>query len=64
MFKNLKFYKSYEDIVHNTLVILLPRGKYCTTRTSYMIHPIIHTAFFCYLLFEAFQDQPTQVVNR
>ena len=39
MFKNLKFYKSYEDIVHNTLVILLPRGKYCTTRTSYMIHP-------------------------
>ncbi len=25
MFKNLKFYKSYEDIIHNTLVILLPQ---------------------------------------
>lgn len=63
MFKNLKFYKSYEDIVHNTLVILLPRGKYCTTRTSYMIYPT-YCIFLLYLLFEAFQDQPTQVVNR
>ena len=51
MFKNLKFYKSYEDIVHNTLVILLPRGKYYgTSRTSYdMIHPT-HCIFLLYFI--------------